>query len=153
MNKRIISSIVSTVKDAPEYSQQSILGGYCFNATQQLKFTNKKISNVISELKDLLEEFNGSETQDVMMQRKHDFIETLEKQVSFYEKHKENTYAAYREVVGSDYIMPAPKGTFDRTKTQSAEDARELLAKYASKQQSRINSAKAAMQAFKPLGV
>ncbi len=132
MNKKTINSIVSIVKAMPEYSQQIIVGDMAFSATRQVKFTNKKISQVISELKDLLEEFNGSEVQDMLLAKKHDFIETLEEQAESLSKHKENVYSAYEEITGSNYVMPAPRGTFDKTKTQSAEDAKALLAKYAS---------------------
>lgn len=129
-NKKTISSVVSIVKNMPEFSQKVIVGDWAYSATRQVQFNNRKISQVISELRDLVTNFNGSEVQDTLIQKKQEFIQDLEDQAEAYFKHKENMLMAYKEITGSDYIMPAPTGTFDKTKTQAMADAKELLAKY-----------------------
>ena len=129
-NKKTINSVISIVKNMPEFSQKVVVGDFAYSATRQAQFNNRKISQVISELRDLVTNFNGSEVQNSLIEKKQEFIQDLEDQAEHYAKHKENMYQAYREITGSDYKMPAPSGTFDKTKTQAMADAKQLLEKY-----------------------
>ena len=128
--KRKVTAIIKVVQDLPEYTQQNILGGMAYSAIKQEKFTSKKISEVVSQLRDLRSEYNGSEPQSNLMEKKVEFIQTLESQHEALVTYSNDVKEAYREVTGSDYIMPAPAGTFDKTKTKAALDADSILSKY-----------------------
>jgi len=128
--KRKVTAIIKIVADMPEYTQGSILSGMAYSAIKQEKFTSKKISDVVSQLRDLRNEYNGSEPQSNLMENKVKFIQTLETQHESLIEYSNNVKEAYKEVTGSDYIMPAPSSTFDKTKTQAATDADAVLSKY-----------------------
>ena len=129
--KRKVQAIINIVKDMPEFTQGNLVGGMCYSAINAEKFTNKKISEVVSQLRDLRMEYNGSEVQSNLIEKKVEFIQTLEEQAEALHSHVTLVKEAYREVTGSDYILPSKSSTFNKTDTQAAHDADELLAKYA----------------------
>lgn len=123
-------NIKSVVIEMSEYNQSNILRDMCWSADNKIKFNNKTITNVVSELRDLLEHFNGSEPQDDLIGKKREFIETLEAQSEELEDYKKSARAAYRDMTGSDYTPPAQRGTFNKTATANKSEAEALLAKY-----------------------
>ena len=128
--KRRITHIIATVKDLPEFTQQSMLGGMAYSANNQRKFTSKKISEVVSQLRELRQEYNGSEPQSNLMEKKVEFIQTLESQHEALESYLIDIKDAYHEVTGSDWVPPSKTPTSRLTETQAASDADAILAKY-----------------------
>jgi hypothetical protein len=128
--KRKVTAIINIVKDMPEYTQGSIIGGMAYSAINQEKFTSKKISEVVSQLRDLRSEYNGSEVQSNLMEKKVEFIQTLEAQHESLVEYMSIVKEAYKEVTGSDYIMPAKQAYSRNTETQAAADADAILSKY-----------------------
>lgn len=122
--------IEAVVEDMSEFNQSNILRDMAWSATNKINFNNKKISEVVSQLRVALASFNGSEVQDEMIGRKREFIESLEEQREQLEAHKKSVLVAYRSVTGSDYTPPPQRSTFDKTKTANALSAEGLLVRY-----------------------
>ena len=129
--KRKVTAIINIVKDMPEFTQWNLVGGMCYSAINAEKFTNKKISEVVSQLRELRMEYNGSEVQSNLIEKKVDFIQTLESQAEALRDPIVSVKEAYHEVTGSDYIRPSKQAYSNKTDTQAAADADSILAKYA----------------------
>ena len=125
-----INYIIKIIDDMPEFTQSNTLSSMAYSANNQKKFTTKKISEVVTQLRELREEYNGSEVQTSMMEKKVEFIQTLEDQLDSLTSFEQDCKDAYREVTGSDWIPPSKAATTRKTETQAALETDALLAKY-----------------------
>ena len=128
--KNRINFIINIVKDMPEFTQSNTLSLMAYSGNNQKKFTSKKISEVVSQLRELREEYNGSEVQSSMMEKKEEFIQTLEEQLDSLVSFEQDCKDAFREVTGSDWIPQSKAAASRKTETQAALETDALLAKY-----------------------
>lgn len=123
-----IADIASAVDN--DFNKQQLVGSICYTSSNQMKFTRDKINEVVSQLRDLREHYNGSEAQTSYMEGKLDFIQTLEDQYDEMHTVHEEAQAVYQDLFDKRWTPPAKKSTLDKTQTAAKEAADEVLAKY-----------------------
>jgi hypothetical protein len=129
--QKLIQALASLFEEPElEFMQEALIRDLCFAADRNAGWASGRLHEVLGEIKEALETFNGSEIADTRLQRKNDYAARLEFQQEAWQDLLAAAQGAHRQLVGRDWL-PAPKGrTADKRLTASAADARSRLARH-----------------------
>ena len=111
-----------------EFLQKSILFGRCDEAHFRLTNTQNMISNTGTELRELLENFDGSEVADTRVQAKTKFLTSLSHQADLYQLRLDAAVKAHNALVDINWTPRSKRSKNTKAETASKMEALALLA-------------------------